>query len=619
MSFLGGAECSTGRNPLAQLTKTFTQVDHSLQQDRMVAGKPMAASGGLRTQGGEMGQMDSQFNDFHAAQNANSAFDFGDMRAGLEDFRHHAPMHSGPMTADTWAAEFNTLTPMEQARMPPALRPGPEFNPAEFEAFQHQARMQNTRMGTPTAAPAAQTQFYRPQQFQGYQHFNNLGRFHNHTPLHVHSPPAVQQQQHQQQGKGKERMVELDEQNWAAQFEAMEKAEVLDEETMNKNIDAELQQHGEDGMFEDFQSVWKGIQDEQLANGLTDINPEWISEFDSQKTWSTDLSSTKSMPNSGEYLFEQDNPYMSLDDPFQEGKRLMETGGNLSLAALAFEAAVQKKADHVEAWTYLGSCQAQNEKETPAIRALETALRLDPQNLNAMMGLAVSYTNEGYDTTAYSILERWLGTKYPELTRDSPPTTNVDRQALHQRVIDLFIRAAQLSPEGQQMDSDVQVGLGVLFYGDEEYDKAVDCFNAALIYDYDARDKNHLLWNRLGATLANSGRSEEAINAYERALTINPNFVRARYNLGVSCINIGCFEQAAQHLLGALAMHKVAEDKARSDAQSMGMDPDRITHNQSTNLFDTLRRVFSQMGRKDLADKVMNGMDVDIFRQEFDF
>ncbi|KAF8429008.1 hypothetical protein EV426DRAFT_527413 [Tirmania nivea] len=616
MSFLGGAECSTGRNPLAAL-KTFTTADHSLQQDRMVGGQPTATSGGLRTQGGEMGQLDNQFNDFHLQQNANNAFNFDDMRGAIhEDFRHHAPMLSGPMTADTWATEFNSMTPMEQARMPPALRPGPEFNPTEFEAFQHSVRPQTTRMGTPTA-PGAQNQFYRPQQFQGYQHFNNLGRFHNHTPLHLHNPPAVQQQQ--QQGKGKERMVELDEQNWAAQFDAMDKAEVLDEETMNKNIEAELQQQGDDGIFDDFHSVWKGIQDERLANGLTDINPEWISEFDSQKTWSTDLSSTKSMPNSGEYLFEQDNPYMTLDDPFLEGKRLMETGGNLSLAALAFEAAVQKKADHVEAWTFLGNCQAQNEKETPAIRALETALRLDPQNLNAMMGLAVSYTNEGYDTTAYSTLERWLGTKYPEITKDAPPTTNIDRQTLHQRVIDLFIRAAQLSPEGQQMDSDVQVGLGVLFYGDEEYDKAVDCFNAALIYDYDARDKNHLLWNRLGATLANSGRSEEAINAYERALTINPNFVRARYNLGVSCINIGCFEQAAQHLLGALAMHKVAEDKARSDAQSMGMDPDRVTHNQSTNLFDTLRRVFSQMGRKDLADRVMNGMDVDVFRQEFEF
>jgi cytochrome c-type biogenesis protein CcmH/NrfG len=56
----------------------------------------------------------------------------------------------------------------------------------------------------------------------------------------------------------------------------------------------------------------------------------------------------------------------------------MEEGGNLSLAALAFEAAVQKDPQHIEAWTMLGSAQAQNEKESPAIRALEQALKLDP-------------------------------------------------------------------------------------------------------------------------------------------------------------------------------------------------------------------------------------------------
>lgn len=69
-----------------------------------------------------------------------------------------------------------------------------------------------------------------------------------------------------------------------------------------------------------------------------------------------------------------------------------------------------------------------------------------------------------------------------------------------------------------------------------------------------------MLWNRLGATLANSGKSEEAIDAYHRALDLKPTFVRARYNLGVSCINIGCYTEAAQHLLGSLAMHQVEGD-----------------------------------------------------------
>lgn len=184
------------------------------------------------------------------------------------------------------------------------------------------------------------------------------------------------------------------------------------------------------------------------------------------------------------------------------------------------------------------------------------------------------------------------------------------------------------------MDPDVQVGLGVLFYCAEEYDKAVDCFSAALASTEtgtsNQKEQLHLLWNRLGATLANSGRSEEAIEAYEKALTINPNFVRARYNLGVSCINIGCYPEAAQHLLSALAMHRVVEQEGRERAREIvqGVDGigdeqlERMIHvsqNQSTNLYDTLRRVFSQMGRRDLADMVVTGMDINVFRKEFDF
>jgi peroxin-5 len=101
---------------------------------------------------------------------------------------------------------------------------------------------------------------------------------------------------------------------------------------------------------------------------------------------------------------------------------------------------------------------------------------------------------------------------------------------------------------------------------------------------------------------------------------------RARYNLGVSCINIGCFSEAAQHLLGALAMHKVVEREGREKAREVVGDAvgaeqleNMIHQNQSTNLYDTLRRVFGQMQRRDLADLVGPGMDVEQFRGEFEF
>jgi len=65
------------------------------------------------------------------------------------------------------------------------------------------------------------------------------------------------------------------------------------------------------------------------------------------------------------------------------------------------------------------------------------------------------------------------------------------------RVIDLFLSAAQAGPqsraEGQGLeanaivDPDVQVGLGVLFYSNSDYERAKDCFEAGLSVRPDVR------------------------------------------------------------------------------------------------------------------------------------
>jgi peroxin-5 len=107
----------------------------------------------------------------------------------------------------------------------------------------------------------------------------------------------------------------------------------------------------------------------------------------------------------------------------------------------------------------------------------------------------------------------------------------------------------------------------------------------------------------LGATLANSGRTEEAINAYFNALEIKPSFVRARYNLGVGCMNMGCYKEAVEHYLSALKQHRDHPE----------------LKNVSNNLWETLRRALIMMERRDLADKAVLGVDLNIFRNEFDF
>lgn len=561
-----------------------------------------------------------------------------------------------------WATEFD---PSQQARMEAAFRGAKSnglvpagFSPAEFQKFQ-----QMERNSSRISSPLTMMNGYQRQMGMGYG-MGSMGAmgFFNGATLSTSMQLRSSEATAQSQVKGKGRISELNEKDWEKQFaeiDAAGKQEDLDAEVnaaMERelnDIDRSVLSHtsGTDH-FDDFDSLWRGIQAEKAEHArysrFFDHNPfdddDIQRNFDTWDTFDGIHADQFRDPQLGNYQFEPDNIFVDTADPFSEGQKIMREAGNLSLAALAFEAALQKDPQHVDAWVALGSAQAQNEKETPAIRALEQALQLDPLNLQALMGLAISYTNEGYDSTAYRTLEQWLSVKYPNILsaeQISPPSEMgfTDRHILHEKVTQHFIRAAQLSPSGDRMDPDVQVGLGVLFYGAEEYGKAVDCFEAALSTQepgtVNAEGTAHLLWNRLGATLANSGRSEEAIEAYEKALTLRRNFVRARYNLGVSCINIGCNEEAAQHLLAALDMHRVVEREgvervrevtgnagATAGAGLEGINLEGLAPggmNQSTNLLETLRRVFGNMGRRDLAEKVGAGMDVEAFRSEFDF
>lgn len=75
------------------------------------------------------------------------------------------------------------------------------------------------------------------------------------------------------------------------------------------------------------------------------------------------------------------------------------------------------------------------------------------------------------------------------------------------QVENLFNEAAQMSPE----DGDVHTVLGVLYNLSRDYEKAISSFERAL----QLKPRDYSLWNKLGATQANSSRSAEAIYAYQ--------------------------------------------------------------------------------------------------------
>lgn len=303
------------------------------------------------------------------------------------------------------------------------------------------------------------------------------------------------------------------------------------------------------------------------------------------------------------YCFNTNNPFRDWPNAFAEGQEKAREG-DLNSAVLLLEASIFQDPQDSEAWQLLGTTQAENENEQAAILSLQRCLELRPNNLLALMALAVSFTNSGLQREACDALQRWLrhNPRYRHLVLEQQGALQGEgpqkpARCELQDVLLLFQEAALLNLDC--VDPDLQTGLGVLFNLSSDFNKAVDAFSAAL----SVRPQDYLLWNRLGATLANGDRSEEAVEAYSRALELQPGFIRSRYNLGISCINLGAHREAVSNFLVALNQQRRTQ---RCSQQQM-----------SANIWAALRIAVSMMDRPELFQAASVG-DLDLLMRLFD-
>ncbi|KNE65261.1 hypothetical protein AMAG_10905 [Allomyces macrogynus ATCC 38327] len=351
---------------------------------------------------------------------------------------------------------------------------------------------------------------------------------------------------------------------------------------------------------------------EQGAGTAQGIEADWAEQFDmpdfgagmSDGDWFQEFQKAQAemelynswdaqVPEYEEYQFEPANHFLSESPQALDAVPI--EGLSLSDAILLLEARVAKNPADAHSWMLLGTKQQENEREQQAIAALRRAMSQNPTLLDGWLALAVSYTNESRPEPAFDSLRQWIhnNPKYAHLESNVVKTGDSMRD-----VLNLYLEAVQHSVDGE-IDADVQAGLGVLFNVSEEYTKAVDCFQAAL----NQRPGDYLLWNKLGATLANSHEASRAMDAYFHALAINPSYIRARYNLAIACINLGQHSEAVHHLLEALSIQAAANNVTSGF--------------MSANVWETLKMATLLMNKSDWA-ALCDTRDLGALRAAFD-
>ena len=193
--------------------------------------------------------------------------------------------------------------------------------------------------------------------------------------------------------------------------------------------------------------------------------------------------------------------------------------------------------------------------------------------MNELQALAASYTNESYDRASHLMLLRWLQAAHPDAEIPETASSSLQDPSWYarQQVTQAFLDYARVQHSKDVVDADLQTGLGILFYTSGDYDRAKDCFEAAL----SVRPTDYRLWNRLGSSLSTGGKNEESLDAYRMALSLRPTYVRAIHNVAVACLfisslfsttvdicnlglNIGAHKEAAEHIISALSLRSAS-------------------------------------------------------------
>jgi len=192
-------------------------------------------------------------------------------------------------------------------------------------------------------------------------------------------------------------------------------------------------------------------------------------------------------------------------------------------AAQASARAQKLNADLPEVDVTIGSLRVETGQPREAVPAFREALATQPNNFEALLGLARAYADSGQTTEAEATYKRAISLQPAYWGGYSKLAGFYSDTGKYAAAVEMFRKVTEMSPDNARAFAN----LGGTYQLLGDFQKALDAYRRSL-----ALEPTNLAYSNLGTTYFFLGQYKEASEAFESAVKLSPNYFQLWANLG---------------------------------------------------------------------------------------
>ncbi len=231
--------------------------------------------------------------------------------------------------------------------------------------------------------------------------------------------------------------------------------------------------------------------------------------------------SQKNKRSAAERLYSQGLAQLSRDD--------------FARALPYFEKAAEASPNYAEAWYQAGFCYGVLGRHAEALKATRQAAKLRPDWAETYVNIGASSFALGQFKDAVEAYKQAARLDDDNADIQYALGLSLERSSRTDEEILAYKRALAIRPD----HPNALERLGVAYFNQKKYAESASAFEQLKAYKPDEKTYNYL-----GESYLEMGKAEDSIDAFNNAVGYNPEFDRARYNLGRAYLKTGNREMA---------------------------------------------------------------------------